>query len=101
MWWLWCGFPLASSPVGLVGVGTTYQWVVGHPAGFELVGLVTRQESVVNERIVDSFSTEPVSTWTPEPDGTITSVTLAFNCFAWRSGDRSAKRDCYDPHARR
>ena len=82
------------------GVGTTYEWVVGHLAGFELVGVVTRKESVVNERIVDSSSTGPVWTWTLEPDGDDTSVTLAFeystkipfvdkviDAIAWR-GDR-------------
>jgi hypothetical protein len=60
------------------GVGTTYEWVFGHLAGFELVGVVTREESVVNERIVDSSSTGPVWTWTLEPDGDDTTVTLAF-----------------------
>lgn len=60
------------------GVGTTYEWVAGHLAGFELVGVITRQESVANERIVDSSSTGPVWTWTLEPDGDDTTVTLAF-----------------------
>ena len=82
------------------GVGTTYEWLQGHIAGFELVGVVTRQESVVNERIVDSSSTGPVWTWTFEPDGDGTSLTLAFeystkiplvdkvvDAIAWR-GDR-------------
>ena len=82
------------------GVGTTYEWLQGHLAGFELVGVVTRQESVVNERIVDSSSTGPLWTWTFEPDGDGTSLTLAFeystkiplmdkvvDAIAWR-GDR-------------
>lgn len=82
------------------GVGTTYEWVAGHLAGFELVGVITRQEYVVNERIVDSSSTGPVWTWTLEPDGDGTSLTLAFeystkiplmdkvvDAIAWR-GDR-------------
>ncbi len=60
------------------GVGTTYEWVLGHLAGFELVGVVTREEFVVNERIVDSSSTGPVWTWTLEPDGDDTTVTLTF-----------------------
>ncbi len=82
------------------GVGTTYEWLQGHLAGFELVGVITRQESVDNERIVDSSSTGPVWTWTFEPDGDGTSLTLAFeystkipymdkvvDAIAWR-GDR-------------
>ncbi len=82
------------------GVGTTYEWVAGHLAGFELVGVITRQEYVVNERIVDSSSTGPVWTWTLEPDGDGTRLTLAFeystkiplmdkvvDAIAWR-GDR-------------
>ena len=82
------------------GVGTTYEWLVGRPAGFELVGVITREESVVNERIVDSSSTGPVWTWTFEPDGDGTSLTLAMeystkiplmdkviDAIAWR-GDR-------------
>ena len=60
------------------GVGTTYEWVAGHLAGFELVAVVTRQESIVNERIVDGSSTGPVWTWTLEPDGGDTTVGLAF-----------------------
>ena len=42
------------------------------------MGVIPRQESVANERIVDSSSTGPVWTWTLEPDGDDTTVTLAF-----------------------
>jgi ligand-binding SRPBCC domain-containing protein len=60
------------------GVGTTYEWLAGHLAGFELVGVITRQECADNERIVDSSSTGPVWTWKFEPDGDGTTLTLAF-----------------------
>ena len=60
------------------GVGTTYEWALGRLAGFDLVGVMTRTESVANERIVDRSSTGPVWTWTIEPEGDGTSLTLAF-----------------------
>ena len=59
------------------GVGTTYEWVAGHLAGFDLVAVMTRREYVVNERIVDSASMGPVWTLTVEPEGDGTSLTLA------------------------
>jgi hypothetical protein len=81
------------------GVGTTYEWVAGGFAGFELVAVMTRQESVANERIVDRSSTGPVWTWTVEPEGDGTSLTLAMeystkiplldkviDAIAWRGG---------------
>lgn len=60
------------------GVGTTYEWAIARLVGVELVGVITRQEFVVNERIVDRSSTGPVWTWTVEPEGDGTSLTLAF-----------------------
>lgn len=60
------------------GVGTTYEWLAGHLAGFELVAVISRQEFVLNERIVDSSSTGPVWTWTFEPDGDGARIMLAF-----------------------
>ena len=53
-------------------------WVAGHLGGFELVGVITREECVVNEHIVDSSSTGPVWTWTLDRDGEGTKVELAF-----------------------
>ena len=63
------------------GVGSTYEWVTGHIAGFEIVGVLTRQEYVVNERFVDKSSTGPVWTWTVEPDddGTRLTVTMEYS----------------------
>lgn len=60
------------------GVGSTYEWVVAHIGGFELVGVLTREEYVVNERIVDRSSTGPQWTWTVSPDGDATLLTLTF-----------------------
>jgi hypothetical protein len=60
------------------GVGTTYEWAMARLAGVELVGVMTRQEYVVNERIMDRSSTGPEWTWTVEPEGDGTSLTLAF-----------------------
>ena len=60
------------------GVGSTYEWVTGHIGGFELVGVLTRQEYVVNERIVDKSSTGPEWTWTVEPEGEGTRLALTF-----------------------
>lgn len=60
------------------GVGSTYEWLAGHIGGFQIVGVLTREEYVSNERIVDTSSTGPSWTWTFEPDDEGTLVTLAF-----------------------
>lgn len=60
------------------GVGSTYEWVAGHIAGFQLVGVITREEYAVNERFVDRSSTGPEWTWTVEPEGDGTRLTLTF-----------------------
>jgi hypothetical protein len=60
------------------GVGSTYEWVAGHIAGFKLVGVLTREEYVANERFVDRSSTGPEWTWTVEPEGDGTRLTLTF-----------------------
>jgi hypothetical protein len=60
------------------GIGTTYEFVAGHIAGFQLVGVLTREEYVVNEHFVDRSSTGPEWTWTVEPEGDGTRLTLTF-----------------------
>src|SRR5665811_788673 len=57
------------------GVGTTYKWT-GREFGIKVMsGVMTREEYVVNERIVDRSSTGPIWTWTFEPDGAGTTLT--------------------------
>jgi uncharacterized protein YndB with AHSA1/START domain len=58
------------------GVGTTYGWK-GGMFGFHIHGVMTREEYVPNERIVDRSSTGPVWTFTFEPDPTGTTLSLA------------------------
>lgn len=59
------------------GVGTTYEWT-DRMLGVHVSGRGTREEYVVNNRIIDRSSTGPVWTWTFEPDGTGTALTLTF-----------------------
>ena len=59
------------------GVGSTYGWT-GSMLGFHVKGVMTREECLPNDRIVDHSSTGPVWTWTFEPDPTGTRLTLAF-----------------------
>ncbi len=59
------------------GVGSTYRWTTSM-FGFHLTGVMTREQYVANERIVDRSSTGPVWTWMFEPDPTGTTLTLAF-----------------------
>lgn len=59
------------------GVGTTYKWTSRYFGIKVISGLMTRQEYVVNERIVDRSSTGPIWTWTFKPDGAGTTLTLA------------------------
>lgn len=81
------------------GVGTTYAWKASTFV-FHIQGVMTREESIPNERIVDRSSTGPIWTWTFEPDPAGTTLTLAFewstkvplmdkafDLFAW-NGDR-------------
>ena len=59
------------------GVGSTYAWKGGMFV-FHIHGVMTREEYIPYERIVDRSSTGPVWTWTFEPDPTGTTLSLAF-----------------------
>ena len=59
------------------GVVTTYECKY-RELGMHMTAVFTREEYVVNERIVDRSSTGPIWTWTVEPDGTGTTLTLAY-----------------------
>ena len=59
------------------GVGSTYTWK-GGMFGLHIHGVMTREEYIPNERIVDHSSTGPVWTFTFEPDPTGTTLSLAF-----------------------
>ncbi len=59
------------------GVGSTYAWQ-GPGFVFHVHGVMTREEYIPNERIVDRSSTGPVWTWTFEPDPKGTTLSLAF-----------------------
>ncbi|HET9080525.1 MAG TPA: SRPBCC family protein [Trebonia sp.] len=59
------------------GVGSTYAWKSGM-LGFHVHGVMTREDYIPNERIVDHSSTGPVWTFTFEPDPTGTTLSLAF-----------------------
>lgn len=59
------------------GVGSTYRWK-GSMFVFHIEGVMTREEYLPNQRIVDRSSTGPVWTWTFEPDPTGTTLSLAF-----------------------
>ncbi len=58
------------------GVGSTYAWMSGIFV-FHIHGVMTREEYIPNERIVDRSSTGPVWTFTFEPDPTGTMLSLA------------------------
>lgn len=68
---------LGNVKVAPEGVGTTYEWTA-REFGIKVSGVMTREEYVVNERIVDRSSTGPIWTWTFEPDGAGTTLTLAY-----------------------
>ncbi len=81
------------------GVGSTYAWKSSMLL-LHIHGVMTREEYILNERIVDRSSTGPVWTWTFEPDPAGTTLSLAFewstkvplmdkvvDLFAW-NGDR-------------
>lgn len=68
---------LGNVKVAPEGVGTTYEWTA-REFGIKVSGVMTRDEYVVNERIVDRSSTGPIWTWTFEPDGAGTTLTLAY-----------------------
>ncbi len=59
------------------GVGSTYSWKSSLLA-FHVHGVMTREEYIPNERIVDHSSTGPVWTFTFEPDPSGTTLSLAF-----------------------
>ncbi len=59
------------------GVVSTYAWK-GTMLHLHVHGVMTREEHILNERIVDRSSTGPVWTWTFEPDPTGTTLSLAF-----------------------
>lgn len=58
------------------GVGSTYAWT-GSLLAFHFSGVSTREEYVVNKRIVDRSSTGPVWTVMLEPDPTGTNLSMA------------------------
>lgn len=68
------------------GVGSTYSWksswfafhIDGGRFSGSFEGVMTREEYIPKERIVDHSSTGPVWTWTFEPDPTGVTLTLAF-----------------------
>lgn len=68
---------LGNVKVAPEGVGTTYEWTA-REFGIKVSGVMTREEYVVNERIVDRSSTGPIWTWAFEPDGAGTTLTLAY-----------------------
>ncbi len=59
------------------GVGSTYAWK-SSLLSLHVGGVSTREEYVLNERIVDHSSTGPVWTFTFEPDPTGTTLSLAY-----------------------
>ena len=59
------------------GVGSTYAWK-SSMFGLHIHGVMTREEYIPTERIVDRSSTGPVWTFTFEPDPTGTTLSLAF-----------------------
>jgi uncharacterized protein YndB with AHSA1/START domain len=59
------------------GVGSTYAWK-GSMFLLHIHGVMTREEYIPNERIVDRSSTGPVWTFTFEADPTGTTLSLAF-----------------------
>jgi hypothetical protein len=81
------------------GAVSTYEWK-STMLLLHIHGVMTREESIPYERIVDRSSTGPVWTWTFEPDPAGTTLSLAFewstkvplmdkvvDLFAW-NGDR-------------
>ena len=70
-------FELRRVTMAPEGIGTTYEWV-GHELGLRLYGTNTREQYVPNRRIVDSAAAGPVWTWTLEPEGTGTILTLCY-----------------------
>ena len=57
------------------GIGTTYRWGVGF-LGLQLSVTMTREDQVVDSRIVERSSSGPVWTWTLTPDHDSTEVAL-------------------------
>lgn len=59
------------------GVGSTYTWNTD-VLFFHVHGVMTREESVANKRIVDRSSTGPVWSYDLEPDQSGTKLTLGY-----------------------
>ena len=60
------------------GAVSSYAWKAGELFGFHLGGVMTREEFVANERIVDHSSTGPVWTFSLEPDPAGTTLSLGY-----------------------
>lgn len=80
------GEPPPGLSGGAGGVGSTYPWrsdlfgfrLGGGRFSTSVEGVLTREEYVPNERIVDHSSTGPTWTFTFQPDSTGTTVSLGF-----------------------
>ena len=69
--------PLSDVTLTPDGGVSTYTWK-DRWFVFHVKGVMTREESIPNKRIVDHSSTGPVWTYTLEPDQTGTTLSLAF-----------------------
>lgn len=81
----YAAFPGQAAPAEIevtrsegAGVGTRSEWR-GSMLGFHVHGVMTREEFVPNQRIVDRSSTGPLWTLTVEPDQTGTTLALEFD----------------------
>ncbi len=68
--------PITDVTLTPEGVGSTYAWK-STMFLLHIHGVMTREEYISNERIVDRSSTGPVWTFTFEPDPTGTTLSLA------------------------
>ena len=69
--------PLSDVTLTPDGDVSTYTWKDSRFV-FHIKGVMTREECIPNERIVDHSSTGPVWTYALEPDPTGTTLSLAF-----------------------
>ena len=60
------------------GIGSTYRWKT-RMFGIPMHGVMTRDDYLPNMRIVDHSSTGPTWTWTFQPAGSGTTLTLRFD----------------------